>query len=214
MNSFNGIEFKARAIHSSGIQDLVAIHEIIGSKYGPYLEVMGKGIEVYECDAFMKDDFNVQLLQLAVQQTKWGVLTLEGYGIIKAICVNFSMSRDAYQHGIVNLRMTFFKNNNSHYKIGTSTAHGLAGLVDKAANFVSSFNVSDLGSTVTSILGSGGSYLSSVSGCDALLSQTDQTAGRFFQSGTLSDVITSGASSLNDITQSVTKNITSIIGSL
>lgn len=200
-SSFNGCEFYVRGIATTGFNNQVVMHDIVNGKYGPYIEVMGRGAEVYEVDAFVSYNsgtyFDKEILKQQFMNNKTGMFFHPDYGMMNCCCLNISISEDAMRKGVCDIRFQLVVVNNSYYSITTtSSSSSLSSLVQRAANVISnpvSSISSELSGTSLGIISGGEGILKSISGIDPVLNKMGQTLGRYYQMGQM------GASTLNEV---------------
>lgn len=200
-SSFNGCEFYVRGIATTGFNNQVIMHDIVNGKYGPYVEVMGRGPEIYEVDAFVSYNsgtyFDMELLKYQFMNNKTGVFFHPDYGVKTCACLNISISEDAMRKGVCDIRFELVVVNNSYYSITTgSNSSGVLGLVERASDIITNpvgSLSSGLSGTSLGILSGGEGILKSISGIDPILNGMGQTLGRYYQMGNM------GASVLNEV---------------
>ena len=216
--SFNNIRFYARAITDQGYNNQVVMHDVAKGKHGPVIEVMGRGAEIYEVEGFVDFEQNTFMtmneLRQMVMKKGTGTFMHPTLGLKQCAVMSFATMMDGQQYNICNIRITLVVVNNQYYNIGTSAAHGLMALVQRASSVMSSFDVSGLGGSALSVLGAGEGIIKSISGFDPVLNVMGNTLGRFYQAGQMGSSILNNASTLTDAVPLVENKLSTVTSQL
>lgn len=218
ISSFNGCEFYVRSITDQGYNNQVVLHDIVNGKYGPYVEVMGRGPEIYEIEGFVSYNsgtyFDSNLLRAQMMKSKTGLFMHPSLGLKTCAVLGIGMSEDAMRKGVCEIRLSLVVVNNKSYSVGTSQTGTLSSLVQRATNVLGSVDLQGIGTTALSVMGAGEGIIKSISGFDPVLSEIGQTLGRFYQAGNMGASILNEAGTLGDALPLVEAKISDVTKSL
>lgn len=196
-SSFGAVQFYTRAVSESGFNKQAVVHEIVNG-VGAYVEVLGQGIETYQFDAFVDNMYSLYLdrdmLRAMIMDEGIAELLHPSLGLKKCWCSNVVMSEDARQLGIINLQLTFVVAENDYYTMTTNNSSLLSSITSRASNYLTSMDVSGLGTSAMALVSGGETIMRSVSGLDPALNTFGSTLGRFYQAGSM------GTALLNTVT--------------
>ncbi|GAN84015.1 DNA circularization N-terminal domain-containing protein [Novacetimonas hansenii] len=218
--SFAGIQFYTRSCLETGYNKQAVQHEIVKGN-GPYIEIMGNGTSVYELEGFLDNSYGLYLdknmFMQQIQSVGIGQLLHPSLGLVSCWCSNVTTREDANQLGIINITLTFVVCNNDQYTLTTDNGSILQSITNRASNYLTSMNISGLGTNAMSLVSGGEAIMRNVGGIDSALAPMGQTLGRFYQYGGQSTAILNMISvnqSTAGVVPSVISNHSSVVGAL